>query len=109
MLDSLSSNTAVLRATAAIGLSNADALCAGPRVEHRRDPESIRDYLDLSASFDLGKGLSMRAGANNLLRQEPADLRVVAKLRVGLQRQHVRVGLTTCWVVTCSRRSPLSF
>jgi len=70
MLDTLSSNTAVLRATAAIGLSNAEALSQGI-VSSTDAYLGAREYIDLSASFDLGKGLSMRVGANNLLDKSP--------------------------------------
>jgi outer membrane receptor protein involved in Fe transport len=70
MLDQLSSNTAVLRAGPAVGLSNAEALSQGI-VSSTDAFLAKRDYIDLSASMDLSKGLSLRVGANNLLDKSP--------------------------------------
>ncbi len=68
-LDSLSPN-ATLRSPLAIGLSNADALSQG-LVSSTDARLGAREYIDLSASMDIGKGLSLRVGANNLLDKSP--------------------------------------
>jgi hypothetical protein len=60
----------VLRATGAVGLTNEEALSQGI-VSSTDASLGAREYIDLSASFDLGKGLSMRVGANNLLDKSP--------------------------------------
>jgi outer membrane receptor protein involved in Fe transport len=69
-LDQLASSTSIRSTIGGAAASDADLLSSGV-VSNTDAKLAARDYIDLSASMDLGKGLTMRVGANNLLDKSP--------------------------------------